>query len=475
VANYFEPGPSPNAWYYDGTPTYWYVDTNGYGEIYWGGTTIVGGGLGDGTAYYSPEPQPGWGFTYVRGALRFDDGFRRQYEIRRELNVPVQVSASSLNEALGRPSNQFITLNDGGVRGLAAASSPYPPGASYWPNQDSAPIMFYHLWGKTGRVSVYVDISYGIAGPVVVDISAQGGYVPGKSDITINHSVGNWHYSDSVSQAALAISGGEPGDTVTFRNSGIIMGKGGRGGNAIRFGFGSVDNRGEFGGPAMEIYIPPTVPMYIINNGSGCILGGGGGGGGLSQGATSQMGAGGGGAGGGDGGIGQTGPGTSSSGVGGGPGSPGGDGGPADVNLPNNIEHYGAGGGGRILPGTPGPGAYGGAGVVPSGGNQSSSRAQGGGTGGGGGGTGRLIFTAGGNGGSDGNPGVTGAGPNFGPGGGGGYGASGGDARLGTDGLGASDFVSAGGEGGYAIYRYFADGGTITSIVNNGLIMGRTG
>ena len=469
MANYFEPGPSPNAWYYDGTPTYWYVDTNGYGEIYWGGTTIVGGGLGDGTSYYSPEPQPGWGFTYVRGALRFDDGFRRQYEIRRELNVPVQVSAASVNQALNRPSTQYLDFNEFAVRELAAAPSPYPPGASYWPNQDSAPIMFYHLWGKTGRVSVYVDISYGIAGPVAINVEAQGGYVPGKSDITINHSAGNWHYSDEVTQVAVEISGGNTGDTITFRNDGVIMGKGGRGGNAIRGGFGFVDTNGENGGPAMTILTQPTVPIYIINN--GLIYGGGGGGGGVSQGTTSQMGAGGGGAGGGNGGIAQTGPGTSGSGVGGGPDSPGGDGGGADANLQGSVEHYGAGGGGRVV-----PFPAGGFGVVPRSGNQNSSRATGGGAGGGAGGTGRTLFTAGGNGGGNGDEGSNAPFGIFGPGGGGGYGAKGGDGYTSIDGT-TPVFQSSGGEGGWAIRRIAYDGNTITSISGDGtgVIFGRTG
>ena len=257
-----------------------------------------------------------------------------------------------------------------------------------------------------------------------------------------------WVWSDSTSTAALTID-----IECTIKNSGKIIGKGGRGGHGHVSGTGI---NGLAGGPAVKINSSVSNVIFINNSGA-YVAGGGGGGGGNS--AGSAVSGGGGGAGGGNGGNGQ--------------------------------DHAAAGyeidgGTGGILNATGGngqAGSYGDEGVtytITAGGGGSGgaggSRRYDKGNGGGGGGGGRILpgtggapiyttqgnFALGGTGGSAGNAGTTtdgiGGAQSI-AGGGGGWGASGGNG----DG-------STGGAGGKAI----EDSGNTYTLTNNGTIYGAT-
>ena len=118
--------------------------------------------------------------------------------------------------------------------------------------------------------------------------------------VTINPSVYIW--SDSISTAALTITGSFPGG-VQITNNGYIIGKGGTGGLNYQMNSDTSVKIGQPGGPAISLGVNAT----IINNSGAYIAGGGGGGG--SGGfynplaANSWAGSGGGGAGGGTGGF----------------------------------------------------------------------------------------------------------------------------------------------------------------------------
>jgi hypothetical protein len=329
AGQYYEPGPGPNTWYFDQTPTLWDVtSSNGIGAIYWGGTTIVAGGLGNSTEYYSPLGQPGGGFTYVRGAVRVDNGDYKQYEVRRVIEVTSEVSAFNINQELFRPPTQIITLNDPGVRALAELSNPYPPGASYWPNQDGQPIMFYHLWGKQGRTRL--EITFRAASNLsnknfVLNIAnaassfsdngsdpanhVSGTYGRGRTDVIINIEPGCYvwgQYDDpnnpTTGGFALFITGAALGDVIVINNNGFIIGQGGNGGDNVRTTVGPTGfkTNGGAGRTALQLN---GAGKYIINNQFAALIGGGGGGGGpSSNGPNGACGSGGGGAGGGFGG-----------------------------------------------------------------------------------------------------------------------------------------------------------------------------
>jgi len=267
--------------------------------------------------------------------------------------------------------------------------------------------------------------------------------------VTINPSVYIW--SDSISTAALTITGSFPGG-VQITNNGYIIGRGGNGGLSYQQNSDTSVKIGQSGGPAISLGVNAT----IINNSGAYIAGGGGGGGSggyYSPFVNSWAGSGGGGAGGGTGGFTE----ILSIYAGGSGGAVGASGSNGSNTGPGGYEGAG-GGGGRILPGTGGQGGFYGAG------NEGYGR--GGGAGGGGGRgswdgkSGTPPYGVGGTGGSAGNVGensivdIDNVGSDFDQGGngggGGGWGASGGTGTQGI--LGPSPGATwAGGSGGKAI------------------------
>lgn len=267
--------------------------------------------------------------------------------------------------------------------------------------------------------------------------------------VTINPSVYIW--SDSISTAALTITGSFPGG-VQITNNGYIIGRGGNGGLSYQQNSDTSVKIGQSGGPAISLGVNAT----IINNSGAYIAGGGGGGGSggfYSTSVNSWAGSGGGGAGGGTGGFTQ----ILNIYAGGSGGAIGASGSNGSNTGPGGYEGAG-GGGGRILPGTGGQGGFYGAG------NEGYGR--GGGAGGGGGRgswdgkSGTPPYGVGGTGGSAGNVGgnsivdIDQSGSDFDQGGngggGGGWGASGGTGTQGV--LGPSPGATwAGGIGGKAI------------------------
>jgi hypothetical protein len=96
------------------------------------------------------------------------------------------------------------------------------------------------------------------------------GYVAGLTDLVVNINSGVVVYSNSVGSPAFFVdSSWASGDTITINNSGVILGKGGNGGNAS---WPYVSN-GTGGGLAL------SVQRLIYLNNMNRIAGGGGGGG----------------------------------------------------------------------------------------------------------------------------------------------------------------------------------------------------
>jgi hypothetical protein len=302
-----------------------------------------------------------------------------------------------------------ISLNDTAVRSLAGVTTP-----------GSTIIMPTNFYGKSNRAVISSTFTSNTAN-ASLNVNSIGGYISGKSDITVTINSSVYLYANSTGNYGFNLSGGASGDTITVVNSGFIMGQGGKGGGLC----GAVTSAG----PAFNV---GTGIGITINNGSGYI-GGGGGGGGSSGG--------GGGAGGGAGGQGNHG-GT----PGGGGGSPGSSGGNGTQIVCCGCAWGGGGGGGRIMPGSGGAAGCG----------QPYSRnttGKGGGAGGGGG-----VKCGGGYAGAGGSAGGAGGSATGGGGGGGGYGASGG-----------ANFGNCVGSGGKAINR---NGNTVTFSSGCGRVYG---
>lgn len=282
-------------------------------------------------------------------------------------------------------------------------------------------------------------------GPVTLDANSASGLF--GTELVINSGV--YVYSDDASNPAIKIAK----NGVSVKNSGIIMGKGGKGGDGAQLGSSYYD--GGAGGDAIEI-TSGTTGVTITNNSGGYIYGGGGGGGGgLGSGYSADSG-GGGGAGGGQGGSPRA-RGAGAGAAGGGPNAQGSNG--------NGVRW--------------GPGGNGGGG---GGGYEWGNRQDGGGGAGGrkiGGddvrntcsnpywnGTNSCYACAYGRGGTNAGQDTTDGG---GGGGGGGYGAAGG--RGGRNGDTSTKTVfSAAGAAGKAIN----DNGVSYTLTNNGSIAGAT-
>jgi hypothetical protein len=268
------------------------------------------------------------------------------------------------------------------------------------------------LRGKSNRVTLSYTFSSNTAN-ASLNLSSIGGYISGKSDITVTVNSGVYLYATSTGGYGLNLSGTTTGDTLTIVNNGIIMGMGGNAGV-------SSGGTGNAGGPALNLGI--GLSSLVITNTSGYIAGGGGGGAsGYSPNSGTYGGGGGGGAGGGNGSASARG---YAGGSGGSPGSAGSNGTGGVYVVGKSVEGYsgGGGGGGRIVPGS------GGGGGQPGNINGTIQRGLGGGSGGGGG----AGTSNGGSGGSGGSSGSDGPGFGSGGGGGGGWGASGGRAYFNT-------------------------------------------
>lgn len=317
--------------------------------------------------------------------------------------IPVSVAAE-----IGLGLTTTISMDQANVRALAGVGG---SGTSW---------SMSSLYGKSWRVAISSTFAASTAN-ASLNVAAIGGYVAGRSDITITVNAGVYLYSTSTGTPGLTLSGGTSGDTITLVNNGFIMGMGGSG------GVGPGSTVGNPGGIGLQLGYPITVnntnPVAYIGGGgggggSGANQGGGGGAGGAAGGNGSSSAGGGGGGIGGSGSPGATTPQGGSLAVGGRGGGSGGGGGSSYT--ARTTEWAGGGGGGRIFPGV------GGAGGTP--GNplgQGGSANAGGGAGG---------------------PGIRGAG-------GGGWGASGGTTPQ-----------RAGGSGGRAV---FLNGQTVTWVSGN--------
>jgi hypothetical protein len=309
---------------------------------------------------------------------------------------PISLAGTNVGQSieieLGGNGTTTISLGASDVRTLAGV----PTGQ----------ISFSNFYGKSNRVS----ISYTFTGSTLnasLNVATIGGYISGRSDITVTINSGIYLWSNSISTPGLVLTGTSSGDTVNIINNGYIIGMGGSGRPAN-------GQNGENGGNAMSIS-----SNISLNNANGYIGGGGGGGAGNQWYGVNYGSGGGGGAGGAGGG---------SSGISGGAGGSIGNYGETTC----GVGYYccgsivcqnpaGGGGGGRIMPGsrTSYPGYWIGVG---------------GSAGGSGGNTDNYAYPGGSYGGGPEENGGTGNGNGGNGGGGGGWGGSGGANALGQTG-----------------------------------------
>jgi hypothetical protein len=251
------------------------------------------------------------------------------------------ISLNDVNVELGLAGTTNISMNQANVRTLAGVGG------------SGTIISMNDLRGKSNRVTINYTFSANTAN-AALNLSALGGYVSGKSDITVTINSGVYLYATTTSGYGLNLSGATTGDTVTIVNNGYIMGMGGNGfdGNGAL----TTDSRmnGFPGGPALNLNI--GVNPTINNTDASAYIGGGGGAGGgmhiVSYGIVTTW-PGGGGAGGGKGGNSY---GLNSSGVGvittGGAGGGIGSSGSNGQYFENRVGMAAAGGGGRVFPST---------------------------------------------------------------------------------------------------------------------------
>jgi hypothetical protein len=109
-------------------------------------------------------------------------------------------------------------MNEAAVRTLAGV----PSGA----------ITMNNFYGKSNRVAISSTFTANTAN-ASLSLSSIGGYVAGKSDITITINSGVYLYATAVGNYGLNLTGGTAGDTLTIVNNGFIMGQGGAGGAGL--------------------------------------------------------------------------------------------------------------------------------------------------------------------------------------------------------------------------------------------------
>lgn len=212
----------------------------------------------------------------------------------------------------------------------------------------SGAISFSNFYNAANRVGLTITLNGNHLNYTFQPSSFFGAYRTGITDAVLVIEQGATVWSDNVLLPALTISGFTTGDTVVVINKGIIMGRGGDGGNVVTTASPTAPNawQGQAGGTALRFTIPRTMLEIDTSWPNSYILGGGGGGCGVWFGAWA---AGGGGAGGGKGGdIIINGSVAYAGGLGGAVGSSGSDG------AGNNVQYSAGGGGGRIFPGVGG-------------------------------------------------------------------------------------------------------------------------
>ena len=177
------------------------------------------------------------------------------------------ISLNNVNVELGLSGTTTISMNQANVRTLAGVGG------------SGTIISMNDLRGKSNRKTLSYTFSFSTAN-ASLNVSAIGGYIAGKSDITVTINSGVYLYATSTGNYGLSLSGATSGDTVTIVNNGFIMGQGGNGGGGASGNGNATLINGTAGGPALNlgIGVNPT-----INNQSGYIGGGGGGGGGYVQ------------------------------------------------------------------------------------------------------------------------------------------------------------------------------------------------
>jgi hypothetical protein len=165
-----------------------------------------------------------------------------------------QISLSNVNTELNLSATALITMNDAAVRTLAGV----PSGA----------ISMQNLQNKSNRVTANVTISANTANYVLNTAKAPG-YSAGTTDMTLTIAPSIYISSGSTGSYAFTVdTSWSPGDTVTVVNNGVIVGRGGNGGN----GEPPTRSNGTPAGPALLVQRATT--MNNLNR----IAGGGGGG-----------------------------------------------------------------------------------------------------------------------------------------------------------------------------------------------------
>lgn len=130
------------------------------------------------------------------------------------------------------------------------------------------------LIGADGAKQFTINILSG-SNNYVLNTAKVSGYVPGSTNVTLVINSGVTIGSASTNLPSLSVdSSWAPGDTISIINNGLIVGKGGKGGNGSYYpSNGTWPSPGESGGAGLVV----SYPVTITNNGT---IGGGGGGGG---------------------------------------------------------------------------------------------------------------------------------------------------------------------------------------------------
>lgn len=123
-----------------------------------------------------------------------------------------------------------------------------------------------------------VSVSSSLAVPWILSVQAPQVFIGAPVLVRITVAAGIQLQSNSISDAAMILTGLPPGSEVELTNDGYLLGSGGVGGNGADFAGSFAANAGGPGGPALTG--PGTGRLLRLVNGSGRIWGGGGGGGG---------------------------------------------------------------------------------------------------------------------------------------------------------------------------------------------------
>lgn len=174
------------------------------------------------------------------------------------------ISMSQVNVELGRSSTATISMNESAIRTLFGVGG------------SGTAIAMSQGRGKSSAFAFSATISSTLTNYNLRNAAIAAGWnqtTPLNATITINSGV--IVHSTSTGTAAFDATGSFPsGSQLTLTNNGVILGRGGQGGNYNFNGAGPGD-AGSPGGPGLSVGLPST----ITNNNR--ISGGGGGGGAL--------------------------------------------------------------------------------------------------------------------------------------------------------------------------------------------------